>query len=113
MENLRYEKTEAYHVVDVARAVPCLTRSLAAFERARLSWSQVKRIASVARRDTEEAWLTYALTHKPWELKAEAKDALRNGRRLPRKARRGLPNTLDDVGSRFSRAGEATLGKAT
>src|ERR1041385_5246499 len=112
MENLRYEKTEAYHVVAVARAVPCLARSLAAFERARLSWSQVKRIASVARRDTEEAWLTYALTHKPWGLKAEAKDALRNGRRLPRKARRGLPNTIHDVVFHFSREGKEILRKA-
>ena len=111
--NLGYEgSSEAYRVVEVARAVPALSRSLDAFDRGRLSWSQLKRIASVVRVDTEEAWLTYALSHKPWELKAEAEDAIRNGRRLPRKARRGLPNTIHNVVFRFSREEKEILRKA-
>ncbi len=41
-ENLRYEKSEAYLIVGVARAVPRLPRTLDAFEAGELSWCQVQ-----------------------------------------------------------------------
>jgi len=46
----------------------------------------------VATAETDESWLAFAKSHKPGELKAEVRDALKAKRKNPRKADRGLSN---------------------
>jgi len=113
MENLKYEKSEAYEIVDVAKALPYLPRSAEAFERGEISWSKLKQIVPVATAETEEAWLSFAQTHRAGALKAEVKDAQRNGRKLPRKGTYGLPNILVQLGFRLSREELEIVRKAT
>ena len=86
MTHLQYEISEAYHVINVARALTEIPRTADAFEAGAIGWSQVKAIASVANPETEARWIEFARTHRVEELRAEARDARAHGRKLPRRS---------------------------
>jgi hypothetical protein len=90
--HLGCEKTEAYDIIKTAKALPCVPRSADAFEAGDISWAKLKQIARVATEETEKDWLDFARSHKPGELKAQVRDALKTNRKAPRKDGRGLSN---------------------
>jgi hypothetical protein len=57
--NLRYERSEAYGVVQAARALPRIPRTADAFEAGKISWCQLKAISSLKKvnETTEGTWL--------------------------------------------------------
>ena len=77
MTHLKYQSSEAYHVVDVAPALTEIPRTADAVEAGAIGWSQVKAIASVANPETEARWIGFARTHRVEELRAEAMEKVR------------------------------------
>ena len=92
--NLLYERSEAYSVVQAAKALPRIPRTADAFEAGTISWCQLKAISSLKKVDetTEGTWLEFARTHSADELREEVKDAKRRGRNVPRKAGSAILN---------------------
>ena len=91
-KHLQCEKTEAYDIIKTAKALPHIPRSAKAFEEGDISWAKMKQIARVAGEETDGTWLEFAKTHKPGELKAQVRDALKTNRKEPRRDGRGLTN---------------------
>jgi hypothetical protein len=112
MENLKYGTTEAHEVVQAARALPEIPLSADAFEAGRISWSQLKALAKVAKAETDERWLEFACSHNVRELQEEALDAEATGRKVPRKGTFGLPNRRVNLKFRLSRADRELARKA-
>lgn len=90
--HLGCEKSEAYDIIKTAKALPHIPRSADAYEAGDISWAKLKQIARVATEESDAAWLEFARTHKPGELKAQVRDALKTNRKAPRKDGRGLSN---------------------
>jgi hypothetical protein len=57
IENLHYEKTEAYDILEVARALSYLPHCRSAFEVGEISWAKIREIARVASPEHEREWL--------------------------------------------------------
>jgi hypothetical protein len=112
MANLGYGATEAYEVIEAAKALPAIPRVADAFEAGRISWSQLKTLARVAKAETEDRWLEFARTHNVRELQEEAREAEASGRKVPRKGAFGLPNRRVNLKFRLSRADRELARKA-
>ena len=86
-------QNEAYRIVKVAEKLPLLPRSLAAFEKGKLTLEKLKLIASIVEEaHDEDDWLEFALKHRQGVLEKEIRAALDDGRDRPRKNAHGLPN---------------------
>ena len=101
VRSLGMSRRQARELLDAGRRLQELTRIDAAFAASELSWSRVRRVCEVATPDTEEAWLTRAMTSTQDELDRLVRgthrgDAPPSGGGLPR-ARFALHAELDAV----------------
>ena len=100
MKNLKYEKTEASLIVEVATVLNQIPRSADAFQAREIAWGHVKAIAHMVKegKDAKEGdWLRFAQNHSVHAIKEEVKNALEEGRSEPRNKRGGLPRTRHTV----------------
>jgi hypothetical protein len=112
IDNLKYGQTEAYNLLNVALSIPGLPRTACAFEKGEISWSQVKPIAEIAKRGTEEAWISYARKNTVQALESKVKVALEEGEELPSDEEHGLPNIEVKMVFRLSRENQEIVRKA-
>ncbi len=103
VDNLKYGQSEAYNVLHVALSIPGLPHTASAFERGKISWSQIKPITDIAKPTTEDAWISYARAHTVKALEAKVKEAIAEGKDLPSEEGRGLPNIRSNMIFRFTR----------
>ena len=87
-----FQKSTTYEFLRVAEALAHLPRCKSTFAEGRISWTVLRLLTQVAKEETEEEWIEFALLSSFAELKAEVVDARSKHRDLPRKDRRGLPN---------------------
>jgi len=97
-------RSEAFEHVRVARALVELTELREAFGRGAVGWAVLKAITRVASVATQAAWIAFAGEHDVERTLAEARDALRRGRDVPRESSFGLPNLDQKLVLRFSRS---------
>ena len=97
-------RAEAFEHVRVARALVELTELREAFARGLLGWSVLKAVTRVASVASQSAWIAFAREHDVERTLAEARDALRRGRDVPRESSFGLPNLDQKLVLRFSRS---------
>jgi len=97
-------RAEAFEYVRVARALGELGELREAFGQGRLGWSTLKAITRVASVASQAGWIEFAAEHGVERTLAEARDALRRGRDVPRDGSYGLPNLDQKLVLRFSRS---------
>jgi 5-methylcytosine-specific restriction endonuclease McrA len=95
MTHFRISESAAYQWLDVARKLPSLPRCAALFEEGKISWSELRVIASVAKTETEEEWLAFAKDKTLRQIEVEVRDARKKGRTKPRGDHYGLPDIIE------------------
>jgi len=97
-------RAEAFEYVRVATSLVELTELREAFGAGRIGWSVLKAITRVASVAGQASWIDFAREHGVERTIAEAREARRRGRDLPRESAFGLPNLDQKLVLRFSRS---------
>jgi hypothetical protein len=95
---IRCGRSLTYEFLRVAKALRELPDLDCMFRLGVLSWSDIKEIAKVATAETQGEWIAFAREKSVAQLEAEVRDAVKKGRRAPRRDGHGLPRVTTRIG---------------
>ncbi len=93
-KKLGFKKSSAWSHKSVARALPELPRLRETFANAKMTWSTLREVTSVATARTEQAWIDCLAKHGADAVDREVKAARGDGRDAPRDGEYSLPAHL-------------------
>jgi hypothetical protein len=95
---IRCGRSLTYELLRVAKVLRELTDLDCMFRLGVLNWSDVKEIAKVATAETQGEWIAFAREKSVAQLEAEVRDAVKKGRKTPRRDGYGLPRVTTRIG---------------
>jgi hypothetical protein len=95
---IRCGRSLTYEFLRVAKVLRELTDLDCMFRLGVLNWSDVKEIAKVATVETQGEWIAFAREKSVAQLEAEVRDAVKKGRKTPRRDGHGLPRVTTRIG---------------